>query len=421
MSCNLITGLPRNGKSYYCCHRMIEDLVGVRAVYTNLPINPDVIARHVAIRKYDKKSERYLDVIESVLSNIRIFRTFTSRHELEDFKKVNPAWCRLHRRRRRDLDSSVVFSEMLLFPFSFLGDYWNHTKANSIFYLDECYQIWNYLDSSSRSEDSKMKRRELQNYMRMHGHDGDDIFLITHKEKDLDTFILGTLSYRIEVKNSKYWPIIPQELTDKYWWITWLASLRWPWQFFIIRTYIGDEKTAHRTFHVRSNRFIFKCYDSQSRPNGLKNRGFDSSNFKSSDLGKGYLSELKEWFKESFLALLILTILGFSAWGILSGLYGMLHPPKGSGVTLGVVSSELVEETGATLPAGKGELKDLEKPLKLLSVTPSALFFDSGLVIRKGGIFSYEEFDFNVISVSRQYIELERDGARKRLTTSSIK
>ena len=55
MSIHLITGLPRNGKSYYCVTRIVEDLINEdRGIYTNLPIHPDILCKYVAVQKHDK-------------------------------------------------------------------------------------------------------------------------------------------------------------------------------------------------------------------------------------------------------------------------------------------------------------------------------------------------------------------------------
>lgn len=418
MSLHVITGLPRNGKSYYCCCRIIEDLISSdRTVYTNLPVHPDFIARHVALQKHKQRNEYYLDLLDSVLMRIRLFKTFSSLSELRAFRKKNPLWCRLHRSRNRRHDDDPA-ADRLLFPFGWLADYWNHTKANSLFYLDECYQIWNYLDASERSKEAKERRKELQNYMRMHGHDGDDVFLISHKDRDLDQFILDTCSYRINVRNSKYWPIIPQEIIDKYWWLGWLASLRWPWQFFIIRTFIGDEKTPHRSFFKLCNYMIFKCYDSNSRPNGLKNRCYSHAKNSSGDLKRSYFRELKEWFSDSWPALLVLGILISFVYGIYTGIKGMLSPKP--------VKVATVQSSKPDVPVvsqNKNSVPPVEKPLKIVAVTNNSIIYDTGLTIRVGEIYRYENESFNVLSVGRYMVELEhiRTKQRFRLSTSGIR
>lgn len=61
MSIHLITGLPRNGKSYYCVTRIVEDLINEdRGIYTNLPIHPDILCKYVAVQKHDKKMNTIL-------------------------------------------------------------------------------------------------------------------------------------------------------------------------------------------------------------------------------------------------------------------------------------------------------------------------------------------------------------------------
>jgi len=401
MSCHLISGLPRNGKSYYCVTRIVDDLVdSERSIYTNLPVNPDYIARIVALRKCNKRTEDYLDLIDGILSRLHVFKKFASRADYLDFKKKNPLYVSKHLKRNRKHDKSMSYSQRLLYPFEYIADYWNHTKANSLFYLDECYQIWNYLDSSERGKEAKDKRKELQNYMRMHGHDGDDIYLITHKERDLDNFILDTLSYRINVRNSKYWPIVPQEILDKYWWLGWLATLRWPVQFFILRSFIGDEKLPHRTFFRACDRRIFKCYDSHSRPNGLKNRGFDSK-VASSDLGKTYFSEMKEWFFDALPALMVLTMLVFTAAGVYKGLRGMMNPRHSKTV----ISAPVVQqEVKKDVPGQGGNVQAKKESLQIKSISPSSIHFSNGLTLKKGGVYEIEDVAFNVVSVSRSFV-----------------
>ena len=346
MSIHLITGLPRNGKSYYCVTRIVEDLINEdRGIYTNLPIHPDILCKYVAVQKHDKKNEYYLDLFEELLSRIHIFRSFNSLSEIREFRRKNPVFCRLHMERDRKFDSSMN-NEKLLFP--------------------------------------------------------------------LDTFILDTLSYRINVRNSKYWPIIPQEIIDKYWWLSWLGSLRWPCQFFMLRTFIGDEKTPHRSFIKRCNRYIFRCYDSQSRPNGLRNRGYDKQ-VASSDLGKSYWRELREWFIDSLPALLVLSILIVGAIGVYKGLRSMLHPePRKT-----VATAPLVPKKASSVPVKKKVKR--QKYYKLLSCTPNTLFFDNDLTIRKGEFFFYEEQDYFVVSVSRNTIVCRFNGRECTFSTKGLR
>ncbi len=422
MSLNIISGLPRNGKSYYCCTRMIDDLVNdKRSIYTNLPINPDVIARVVAVRLCPA-SEYYLDRFEDTLRRIHLFITFKSIADYRRFKKINPRFCALHRARSKQYDNDLIYSQRLFFAFELLVDYWNYCRANSIFYFDECYQIWNYLDQSERSGDAKDRRKELQNYMRMHGHDKDDIFLITHKERDLDRFILDTCSYRINVRNSKYWPVIPEEFTIKYWWLSWLASLRWPVQFFILRTFIGDEKTCHRSFFKRSSRIVFKCYNSHSAPNGLKNRGVSES-AGSSDFKKGYFSELREWFFDALPALIILSLLVATAVGLYNGLKSMIRPSKKPAAVAD--SAAVAGVPGKVQNKDKQRagdpVKDKTASLAITAVSPTALYYNDGTVLRIGDVHEVKGVPFTVIALNRSYVTFSCRGKNYQVRSLGIK
>ena len=419
MSLHIISGLPRNGKSYYCCCRILDDLMqSERHVYTNLPLVPDQIARWVASRKITK-SERYLDLLDGVLKRIHIFRDFTCLSEIRDFRSKNPLWCRMHLGRRRKYDDNIPFSEKLLFRFDLVSEYWDHCKANSVYYLDECYQIWNYLDASERSTDAKERRKDLQNYMRMHGHDGDDVFLISHKERDLDRFILDTCSYRINVRNSKYWPIIPDEFIQKYWWLGWLGSLRWPWQFFILHSYIGDEKTPHKRFFRASHRYVFRFYDSNSRPNGLRNRGYDPS-MKNYDRGRGYWAEVREWFGDAWPALLILTIAIVSVYHFFVGIRSVIQPKPHE--TKNVVQA--VNPAPAVTPAGQVS-QPLSPPVPdnaVTSITPVSIKFSSGTILKKGSEYEHDGKKYNVVSFDRDFVYFtDVDGKRGKLETRRIK
>ena len=418
MSLHIITGLPRNGKSFYCCTRILEDLENTeRCIYTNLPVHPDTIARLVATRKNSKTIE-YLDLLEGILSRIRVFRKFNTRAELMEFRKKNPLWCNLDLHRDHRQDGNIIRSGRLLYTMEELAEYWNYTRANSIFYLDECYQIWNCLDASERGAENKARRKELQNYMRMHGHDGDDIFLISHKDRDLDKFILDTCSYRINVRNSKYWPIVPQEVIDRHWWLSWIGSLRWPFQFFILRTYIGDEQTHHKTFYKASKSYIFRCYDSMSRPNGLKNRGFDSSSAKSSDINNNWFRELRSWFLDSLPALIIIFLAIVTIRGIYQGIRQMLKPPQ--------KQVQQIQQPVQDKPAGQGGEKQEEKqpekpkPVRVLSVSPNTIYYENGMILRAGGNYEYKGVLFDVVSVSRDWIIFKApDGSGKLIRVKS--
>lgn len=428
MSLHIITGLPRNGKSFYCCTRILDDLENTdRFIYTNLPVNPDMMARLVAVRKRSKSIE-YLDLLEQILKRIRVFRKFNTRAELLAFRKKNPVWCKLNLERSRGGDFNhgrfeidVVRTGKLLYTMEQLSEYWNYTKANSIFYFDECYQIWNCLDASERGAENKARRKELQNYMRMHGHDGDDIFLISHKERDLDKFILDTCSYRINVRNSKYWPIIPQEIIDRYWWLGWLGSLRWPVQFFILRTYIGDEQTHHKTFYRSSKKYIFRCYDSMSRPNGLKSRGFDSSSAKSSDINNSWFREFRIWFFDSLPALVVLTLVIITICGIFSGIRRILNPPR----PVRTVAPAKVVKVQPPRQTEQGDRKqekppEKPKPVKVVSVSPRTIYYENGTVLRVGGDYEYKGSFFEVVSVSRDWIVFRApDGSGKLVKVKS--
>lgn len=245
---NLITGKQRSGKSYYCVTLLIEYLqTSTRPIYTNLPLNPDKLCDFACSGKL-----RHPSLYQSYMSRLHMFVNFRGRKRIEYkiFKFRNPDYVQSHKKYKNLLLSDLK-----------INNFWNYTDSNSVIMLDELYQYFNALDSNKRDETSSNLRRELLTYSRQHGHFKDDMYLISHNEKDIDVHIRRGCQSLYVVENAKY-----KNISEKF---LLLRGFKYPFQFFIISVYAYGEVKHQDRFIRFSKKIIFDCYESFSQPETL--------------------------------------------------------------------------------------------------------------------------------------------------------
>ena len=321
MSTNLIAGLQGSGKSFFCTRHMIDQLIETdRHIYTNIAIHPDQIARIVLQERYQKTGGFFFGSnYDLVLSRIHIFRAFNSRADYDRFKRLNPLYCNLHLNRDRSLDKSPSHNQKLVFHLVEIFEFWDVSRSNCIFYFDESYQFFKSSDGQKRDKDTKERREKLQTYILHHRHFDDDVYVISHKEAYLDKNILfGT---RYVVRNMRNYPIIPEEVLTKYWWLRIVGSMTRPYQFFRAYVFVGDEKKYLSTRDVWPSRKIFKCYDSKAPAETLgKVITHDQQSAESGDYGRSYFKELRQWLKDNWTQILASFFIIYSISAIFYGL-----------------------------------------------------------------------------------------------------
>lgn len=244
---NLITGKQRSGKSYFCVTLIIDYLRhSKRPIYTNLPINPDVVA-DVACGGKIRNPALY----NQYLLRLHLFVNYSGRNRssFKIFKSINPDFCKFyHSSSKSDLRNHLFIPSGI--HNSFISQFWRYTLSNSIIFLDEVYEIFGSLDQLSKGKDI---RKEMLSYAKQHGHFKDDLYLITHDPADIDKIIRKSLNKQYIVKNSKYQNILDHRF---------FKGLRWPIQFFMVSGYEYGEKTAQDQFNIYPKQNIFSCYNS---------------------------------------------------------------------------------------------------------------------------------------------------------------
>ena len=84
---NLITGKQRSGKSYFCVTLIIDYLRNSkRPIYTNVPINPDLVADVASGGRL-----KYPSLYTQYLSRLHLFVNYSGRNRstFKIFKKLN--------------------------------------------------------------------------------------------------------------------------------------------------------------------------------------------------------------------------------------------------------------------------------------------------------------------------------------------
>lgn len=410
MSVNLIAGLQGSGKSFFCTRHMTDQLKETdRHIYTNVSVHPDQIARIVLRERYYKTGGFfYCSNLDIILSRIHIFKVFTSRADLERFRRLNPLYCALHLARDRSYDESKTGNQKLIFHLREIFKFWNISYSNCLFYFDESYQFFKSSDGAKRDKKTKERREELQTYILHHRHFDDDVYVISHKEEYLDKNILfGT---RYVVRNMRNYPIIPEEVLSKYWWLRLFGSITRPYQFFRAYVFVGEDKKYLSTRDLWPSAKIFRCYDSKAPAETLgKIITHNQEEAESGDYGRSYFKELRQWLRDSWTQLLVAFFLGYTFFSIVYYLFtASVSPSTFNGITGGSKNKDVKKSkiNNNSLLKGQGGNNNIDRKndKKVTAVSPSAIYFSDNTCIRKGGKYEIKGVICDVLSVSSDYV-----------------
>jgi len=367
---NVITGKQRAGKTFYCVTLIIEYLKTStrRELYVNLPVNPDKIAFYISPRN----PARY----QSILRRIHIFHSFRNFGEARTFYKRNPDWCKVKN----------------LIPEKFITDFWNHTRPNSVIFLDEVYQ-W-FGSGNYKNADLQEQRKQLLTYTRQHGHYKDDMYLISHSKDDLDVHIKRGIQYLYEIRNSKY--------TNVFEW-RWMRGFKWPVQFFIIDGYEFGETRPSDSWRLLPEKEIFKCYESFSGAEVIKGKERAGEDSESSDTGLNFWWNFKRFILQSWMGIGVLGGLivgGVVFWRMIEKMTNVSSSDfakKQEEKKKEDLKEEEVTEDGEKKEEKKKE--EVKKPV-IVAVNPSQVVWDDGFVLRKGT----EYYGFKVQKITRDFV-----------------
>jgi len=387
---SVITGKQRSGKSFYCVTLIVEYLKQYRdrAIFTNLPLNPDKLCRVAAGRD----NVRY----GAYLRRIHLFKSFRTFREARKFYLNNPDWSSLH----------LCISEEKI------REFWLYTKPNSVIMLDEIYQ-W-FSAAMYKEEGAAERRRQLLAYSRQHGHYKDDMFLISHKLCDVDKHIRDGTQYFYIVRNSKY--------TNVFKW-RWARGFKWPYQFFIVEGFEDGDTELSDSWKVFPDKRIFECYNSFSAAETIPGKTLPANDADSTDTGVNFWWNFKRFVAQCWIGLAILgglVVGGFMAYRVI---YGLGHVssddvPSMFGNEKKHTSSCFNKGSESSKPAGGPESGSvpLQRPQErqqvstrwagVRSLMPNMIIFEDNYIIRVGG--NHE--GFTVVSICRDFVELEKDG-----------
>jgi hypothetical protein len=381
---SLITGKQRSGKSFYVIILIVYYLrFSRRTICTNLPIYPDKIAWFASLGWKGSNLIKYREY----LNRFHVFANYyrhdgegnriqVSRGDLKKFIKNSPDfWIKKKKGQRHPL---MYYQEQLL-------EFWNHTPANSVIFLDEVYQFFSSMDFKDISD----RRRQLLTYTRQHGHYKDDLFLISHNMADLDIHVRRGIQYKYEVVNQKYKNLIPPETK----WIgPFMRGFKCPIQYFTINGFEYGEEVSSDCFDVWPDVRLFKCYDSHSKAETLnKQLSLESEEADSSDVGVNFWYNFKR-FALQFMPRMIVI------FGFFIGIYFCYSAYKK------VTSSGMKVETSD---------KKTEKTVpKILYKMKEKIKYSDGIIIKKGGDYGV----YKIVDIDGKFIDVEYfvDGVSKR-------
>lgn len=391
---NLITGKQRSGKSYFTVTLIIDYLRQTnRPIYTNLPINPDIIADLACHGRL-----RFPALYLQYLSRIHIFVNYSGRNRqsFSTFKKLNPDFCKLYHSMYGKADD---YRHHLFIPCGndnfIIRQFWRYTLSNSVIFFDEVYEIFGALDQLSKGRDL---RKELLSYSKQHGHFKDDLFLITHDPADIDKIIRKSLNKQFVVVNSKY-----QNISNH----RFFKGLRWPIQFFIVRGYEYGERESQDQFNVFPRKEIFSCYNSFNVSDMLdKEMALEEDT--SSDTAVNHKSNFRNFIKQAFPLILLSASLvsGFIAFLYLGIKYF-------SSQSSGSVS---VEKTSSVKKTEIPSLSETESIFVKL-ITPDCIIYSDGSRKVKGDFI----YGCQIVEIQKNFVVVTYRGKRCRLSLSALR
>lgn len=384
---SVITGKQRSGKTYYCVLLIIDYLKTCnRPIFTNLPLNPDVLADYACGGRLRNPA-----VYRSFLRRINIFKTFQGkrkRPEYSIFKKMNPDYLNIHK-------NLLKTNHRLLIDQEQIRQFWRIILPNSIVFLDELYQWFSSSDIFNSNAEVKAMRKELLTYTRQHGHFKDDMYLISHSQADLDINIRRGIQRLFVIKNSKYTNISENDF---------FKGLKWPVQFFIVKAYEYGEKEHSDRYTYFSNQKVFKCYDSFSAAETLS-KTISSDSTVNVDSGVDNKANFKNFINQSsgFFIFILITI----GCLITGGIYAKKYLFKPTSAVVGNVKSKSKESI-------KLNPSDFHR---VFFVSPNTVIFDDNYKLNKGDFIH----GCKVEKFCRDYAVLSFNGKLKRVSYSGLR
>jgi len=349
----VITGKQRAGKTFYCVTLIVQYLrKSDRNIYTNLPLNPDILCNYSSGGKL-----RNPVIYQEHLKRLHQFVNFRNkkRKVYKFFKKDNPDYISCHK----------VYKTQLIDQQK-IKTFWQITEPNSVIFLDELYQFFSATDIFDSS--TKELRKELLCYTRQHGHFKDDMFLVSHSQHDLDIHIRRGIQKQYIVSNSKY--------TNMFENCNWLRGLKYPWQFFIVKAYEYGETELSDRYVVNPEKVIFKCYNSFSTAETLNKKAVSES-AKNTDSGVDNKENFFNYLRQVMPYFLFIGCLGIGgSWAGYEIYIKFLGKSKITTQT--TKTQEIQKEVFKEIPEEKNEY------LKPIFVTPDVIVFEGNKQIKKG-------------------------------------
>ncbi len=389
-----IHGAQRSGKSYFCVRTLIDFLRNtVRDIFTNLPINPDFVAKFVCGHKM-----RNLDKYYEIFKRIHIFRDFKTLSEAKEFAYKNRdfwRFCRfgsIYKKRffkeyysnPKNVDTRgqgelypsrenwplEYYADGYIWPEAWIKDFWRHTKRQStVFMFDEFYEHFSAMDYRSTGVDV---RKELLSFTRQHGHDNHHVYLISHKEADLDAVIRNGFMWQYYIENAKYKNMFKNK---------WLRGFKSPFQYFNVRGFSSGDNEPQDVYPIWPDKVIFKCYDSNSTGSTLKeiNSGDCKSDRYDDNHGHNFLHNFKKYFvQQGWITFMVISSVFFGGYYLYKG-YKSLMPGSAK---VDIKKSSKVEPSIKTKNLSSG-LSDL----KVIGIFPNKVIWSDNFKLQKGDVY----------------------------------
>lgn len=381
-----IHGAQRSGKSYFCVRTLIDFLRNtLRHIFTNLPINPDYIAQFVVGKKM-----RNLDRYYEIFSRIYIFRDFKTLSSAKEFARKNPDFWRFclfksnYKKRffkewyKTNPDNRAganypsrenwpveYYASGHIWPESWIKDFWRYTKnKRTVFMFDEFYEHFSSMNYRATETE---RRLELLSFTRQHGHDNHHVYLISHKEADLDAVIRNGFMWQYYVENAKYKNMFKNK---------WLRGFKSPVQYFNIRGFASGDNEAQDVYPIWPDKAIFKCYDSNSTGSTLKeiNSGSCKADRYDDNHGHNFLHNFKKYFmQQGYLTFIVITSVFIGGWYLYKG-YKSIMPGK---ATVKIKKDVPVSKLKSNEPS-------IDSEIKVLGVFPHKVIWSDNFKLQKG-------------------------------------
>jgi hypothetical protein len=390
-----IHGPQRSGKTYFCVRTCIDFIKHTdRDIYTNLPLNPDRLARYAVAGRL-----RNLDKYYEVFRRIHLFIDFESLHSAKDFAKKNRdfwRFCRFDRAYKirffkeyysnsdnvdtrgqgdsfpsRENWPVEYYADGYIWPTKWIFDFWRLTKRQrTVFMFDEFYEYFSSLDFRDRGVDV---RKQLLSFTRQHGHDNHHVYLISHKSDDLDKIIRDGFMYQYFIENAKYRNLFQN---------SWLKGLKSPIQFFYVRSFVSGDRDVQDSYPIWPEKVIFECYNSNSTGSTLReiNSGSCRSDRYDDNHGHNFIHNFARYFKtKGWIAFLFLSGAFVALYTIYNGYKKLLYPDSGA--------QEIIEHKKSESIQNFTSQNSLDESLFVLGVFPNKVIWSDNFKLSKGDVY----------------------------------